>query len=345
MTFEAPQYLVALFLVAVPALASFVSWRHIRRGRPELDLDRLRRVSRLGTSRRQILLVSLSVLGSASLLLALAEPRIEVEGRREIFKTLDIVFLLDTSLSMRARDVLPSRIERASEEIKNFFVRQKDEAIGRVGLVSFAGSSIILSYFTRDGSNILFYLDSLQTDILPGYGTDIAGGIANALALVEKERATDRDLVPSDVVFVLISDGEDNGKEMTRLVARAAQAGYRIYCIGIGSQGGALIPLPATDGRQTFLLDERRRPVLATFDEGTLRWVAVATGGTYHRSFTGTELRANLEEILLSARRLVRVERVVETRPVERWFLAAGVVLLGVLMIVLERVRDGATRS
>lgn len=332
MTFGAPQYLYGLLLSGLAVLLYVLVSRYVRRGWRGFDLARLGSISRLSTSRRPVWLALLFVLGSDSLIVAAARPRIAIERRQEVYQTVDLVFLLDTSLSMRARDVLPSRLERARDEIKDFIINRSRDRVGRLGLVTFSGSSMILSYLTRDASNILFYLDSLQPDGPATYGTDIGGAIGNAIALVEKERSADTVLSPADLAFVLVSDGEDNGPGMTKAVQQAAEAGYRIYAIGIGSQAGAMVPVRGDDGQWSWLIDENGEPLVTNFDEGTLRSAAAMTGGEYYRSYTGGELRATLDEILGRARRLVGIETVVDARAVERWFLVAGVILLGVFL-------------
>ncbi|MCC7417428.1 MAG: VWA domain-containing protein [Acidobacteria bacterium] len=332
MSFGAPQYLYALLLSGLPLLACLVVSWYVRRGWTGFDLGRLRAVSRLAASRRPVWLALLFLLGSDSLIVAAARPRLATERRQPVYQTVDLVFLLDTSLSMRARDVRPSRLERARDEIKDFIINRSGDRVGRLGLVTFAGSSMILSYLTRDASNILFYLDSLEPDGPSTYGTDIGGAIGNAIVLIEKERAAGTSSSPADLAFVLVSDGEDNGPGMTRAVRQAAEAGYRIYTIGIGSQAGGMVPVRGADGQWTWLLDENGEAIVATFDEGTLRSASAATGGDYYRSYTGGELRDALDEILGHARRMVGLETVTGARALEGWFLAAGVVLLGIFL-------------
>ena len=253
----------------------------------------------------------------------MAEPQIELKREEPIYKKINVVFLLDTSLSMRAKDIAPSRIDRARQEIQNFILH-RNENIGQIGLVTFAGSSVILSYLTEDAQNIVFYLDYLEADMRPTFGTDIGAGFKNALLLLEKEQEVDEGLRPEDFTFILISDGEDHGESLREAVQDAYESDVRTYTVGLGTMTGGYIPIGEKDGHTVFLVDEEGNRLLATFDEGTLRWVAGATGGRYYRSHTGTELYTNLNEILWNERKVVGTRTVTENTPLYYWFIVTG---------------------
>lgn len=333
MSFAAPQYLEFLYLVPVAAFLFWMILRYIERVRRPFQMNQVLRTSHVSTRLRYVRLSLLFMLGCASLIVALAQPQMEQRKQREIYQKIDVVFLLDNSLSMRARDIAPSRIERAREEMHNFISHKGTTNIGRLGLVSFAGSSVIVSYLTKDVTTILFYLDYLEAEKEPTYGTDIGSGIKNALLLVAKEQALEATLKPDSVIFILISDGEDNGQDLREGVALAAQVGIRIYCVGFGSQAGGYMPVGEQNGETVFLTDELGRKVLATFDEATLRYVASATRGVYYRSFTGTELYKNLNDILWKEREVIGEETVTELTPLHHWFLIAGFAALAIFLI------------
>lgn len=331
-TFGSPRALNLLFLLPVAALLFWIILYYVERVRSQFHMPNVSRVSYPSTPFRYIRLTFWFVLGCGSLILAAAEPEIEISGEEEIYRKVNVVFLLDTSLSMRSRDIAPSRMERARKEIQNFILH-RNENIGQVGLVSFAGSSVILSYLTADTSNILFYLDYLRTDVAATFGTDIGAGFKNALLLVEKELEADESLEPEDLIFILISDGEDHGDALREGVQKAITLGLRTYCVGLGTQLGGYIPIGARDGHTVFLVDEEGDRILATFDEGTLRWVAGATGGRYYRSASGTELYKNLNDILWNERKVVGTRTVTETTPLYYWFIITGFSSLAIFLI------------
>ena len=332
MSFGAPQYLNLLFLLPVAVLLFWLILRYITKVRTQFQMEQVERFSHLSTRFRYVRLTFLFVLASGSLILAVAEPQIELKREEPIYKKINVVFLLDTSLSMRARDIAPSRIDRAREEIQNFIL-YRNENIGQIGLVTFAGSSVILSYLTEDAKNIVFYLDYLEADLRPTFGTDIGAGFKNALLLLEKEQELDERLRPEDFIFILISDGEDHGEILREAVQKAVQSNVRTYTVGLGTLTGGYIPIGKRDGHTVFLVDEEGDRLMATFDEGTLRWVAGATGGRYYRSYTGTELYKNLNEILWNERKVIGTRTVTEKTPLYYWFVVTGFTALAIFFI------------
>lgn len=332
LTFASLQALYLLLLIPLIGFLFWTIWQRVNSVRSEFNMRRLGRLSNVAGRMVYLRRATWFALSGACLIVALAEPRLEYELTKPIYRKLNVVFLLDTSLSMRARDISPSRLERAAEEIENFILHSSDN-IGQIGLVSFSGSSTILSYLTRDPSNILFYLDYLQDDHRPAYGTDIGSALKNALVLLEKEQELEADLRPENVLLILISDGEDHGNLLPQLVQNAANLGLTIYCVGLGSELGGDIPIGERRGRTLFLLDESGQRVPATFDEVTLRGVAAATGGRYFRSRTGGELQENLNQILINERQAIGNETVTEQRSIHLWFILAGFCALGVFLM------------
>ena len=332
MSFGAPQYLNLLFLLPFSILLVWIIFHYIEKVRRQFQLEQVAGLGHVSSQFRYFRLTCWFVLGAGSLILAVAEPQIELKRQENIYRKVNVVFLLDVSLSMRAKDILPSRIERARDEIQNFILH-RSENIGQMGLVGFSGSSLILSYLTEDPSNILFYLDYLENDLRPSFGTDIGGAFKNGLVLVEKEQEIEETLRPQDITFILISDGEDHGEALREAVQRAASIGIRTYCVGLGTQLGGYIPIGERDGHTVFLVDEQGDRLLATFDEGTLRWVAGATGGRYYRSETGTELYENLNDILWNERRVIGTRPVTDKIPLYYYFVVTGFSALALFYI------------
>lgn len=336
MRFAHPELL--WWLAAVPAL--FVPWRVAWRRaaaarRAFADARRLERLSRVTSaaqeSARRVLLAGVF----AALIVAVARPSLTVPGSRPVYRKQDVIFLLDASPSMRARDVHPSRIERAKEEIRNF-VADRGGLVDRIGLVTFTGSAVITSYLTRDLDNIPFYLDFMELTPQISYGTNFGAALSAGLTLVQAEAtAAEREGREdhNQKVFFFLSDGEDFGAELEDAIQRTMQAHIRVYAVGIGSDRDA--PIPITVGNQeTLLRDEGGRIVSARFDESSLQRIAVLTGGRYYRSYTGGELAEVVTQFLESGREVMGRQRTTEPVDLYPKLLLAGAALLGLTWLV-----------
>jgi len=333
MVFLQPEYFKLFFLLVllVPLwLFYFFSKRRARKrlgtAGPVRQISYLHSLWREGT---RYLLINLALV---ALVLALAHPQLIREKRVGQPEKIDVVILLDNSASMRAEDVPPSRLERALE-IVGRFARNKPSQ-DRIGLVSFASSSLILSYLTEDTSNILYYLNYLKDDASFNSGTNIGRAIQNGFAVLARDAELYPDVARKKKVFILVSDGEDHGDELESAVRAAVRQGIRIHTIGIGSLEGAPIPIGRENGIVRYVEDAKGNKILSRFDERSLQRIAETTGGSAHRSLTGQELEGFFEGIIRQERKIEGFKKVVEYEDTYRGFLLAafGLLLAGIYL-------------
>jgi Ca-activated chloride channel homolog len=328
MRFAHPEY--ALWLLALPAIvaACVIHARARRRFQRRTVPAQLAFVSRLTTWKREIATTALAVVACGAAMFALMRPQLLRAIDIPEYAKEDLVIVLDHSASMGARDVPPSRFGRAVQEIKAFLV-EKPDIIDRVGLVEFAGTSLILSHLTRDIDSLVFYLDWIRESPEVRFGTDIGAALASARELVRKD---DRDTTK---LFLVISDGADQGTALAKELAAARDERTRIYAIGIGSDPDAVVPAVNEDGVETLLEGEDGQPLTAGFDESTLRNLAAQTGGRYVRSTTGADLRTALQDLVSRERPLVSVKHAIEYRDVYRESLAVAAMSALLLLLLL----------
>lgn len=333
MVFLQPEYLKLFFFLPLLLALWLIYFLNKRNSRQRLaSAAPLRKISHLQSlwgDCARYLLVNLAL---AALVLALAHPQLIHERAVPQPEKMDVLFLLDTSPSMRAEDVPPSRLERALEIIGRYAAGKPPQ--DRIALVSFASSSLILSYLTEDPANILYYLDYLKEDSSFNPGTDIGGAIHSGLAILSRDAELYPKLAQQKKVFVLISDGEDHGAELERAVRTAARQGIRIHTIGVGSLEGAPIPIAQENGTRRYVEDAKGDKILSRFDERTLRWIAEATGGTAHRSLTGQDLDGFFKGIVSQERKIEGFRKVIEYEDVYRLFLVAAFGLLFVRLLL-----------
>lgn len=281
MTFAEPS-LLALSLLA-PVAAGLALWFWRRR----LAADRMwaapglwTRLSRAISRRRLGVAVgalAVAVLGAA---LALARPRWGIATEQVERRGVDVVFVLDSSLSMAAFDVAPNRLETAKSLLRRLAAAMPEN---RLGLVQTEGEGIALSPLTLDAAAIDLMLDTVEPGSLSVPGTELGTGLARAIGLFpeggERHRA-----------IVLFSDGEDHRGEMDREIERLKEAGVVVSAIGVGTSAGSPLKLAAADdgspapGGDGFKRDRDGQVVISRLREEALEKLARETGGVYLRA-------------------------------------------------------------
>jgi len=329
MKFLRPEFAAWWQLLPVLVVVWALRLHYVMRQRRKLRVaERFLSLSRRSGWQREAGVLTLMLFTAGALVFALMQPQALLTRRMPEFERQDLVLMLDRSASMRAHDITPSRFARATTEIRTFLER-KPEGVGRVGLVGFAGSSLVLSYLTADLQTVAFYLDWIENDPQTLLGTDIGAALKNAR---EVERKDDR---PTRKTFLLISDGEDFGGELARQVAAFRSDGLRVHCIGIGTNEEVPVPVINADGREAFLRDDSGRVVVTRFEEATLRQIAAQTGGRYVRSSTGRELAATIEEIVKGDRRVLGWRTTTEYRDLYAAALGAAAIAAAFLWLLL----------
>ncbi len=205
--------------------------------------------------------------------ISLARPQWGEEKKRIERKGLDVVFLLDTSLSMLADDVKPDRLRKSKLEIKNLIRHFKGH---RVGMVAFAGSSFLQCPLTLDYSAFLLFVDALKPGYIPNPGTSLAQAIELGIHAFTEESRKYRALI-------IFSDGEDHEGGMNEAVELAKKAGVRIYTLGVGTPEGGPIPLrsEATQNTSAYKKDRDGQVVITRLNTSLLEQIAKETGGLY----------------------------------------------------------------
>jgi len=297
--FLRPEFASWWQILPVIAAACLIRLFYLRLQRSRTPVaSRFHRLSRRSSWLRDAAVLTLSVLAGGALVFALVRPQAPLTIRVPQYEREDLVIILDRSASMRAHDVSPSRFSRATDEIR-YFIENKPENIDRVGLVGFAGTSVILSYLTADLDTVAFYLDWIEHDPQTLLGTDIGAALKNARDVAAKDKRETKK------IFVVLSDGEDYGTELAHEIAVFRQGGLHVNSIGIGSDNEVPVPIIQPDGKEASLRDDDGRIVRTRFEEATLRMIASQTGGRYVRSRQAGDLTRALQEIEAGERRLV----------------------------------------
>lgn len=231
---------------------------------------------------------------------------------------LDIVVALDVSNSMLAEDVKPNRLERSKMAIKDLVRKLKGD---RIGLIAFSGTAFLQCPLTLDYNGFLLALDDVDVLSVPVGGTSMSNAIAKAIETFEATLGDEK-------ILIIVSDGEDLEGGLDRAIAQAKAKGLRIFCLGIGSPDGELIPMPGEKGKKGFLKDRDGNVVRTRLIEPMLQKMAMETGGMYVRT-SGAQFGLDLmyqEQLSKLQKQEFKSEK--EKRYTERFQIPLAVVIL-----------------
>jgi Ca-activated chloride channel family protein len=266
------------------------------------------------------------VFALAAVCIALARPQYGVEWSERKARGLDIVFVLDSSKSMLATDIRPSRLDRAKLAVIDLIERLESD---RIGLVAFAGRAFLQAPPTLDYSAFLESLDSIGPATMTSGGSDIGN------AIKEAEKAFPKD--NNFKVIILLTDGEDLGGNAIDTAKAAAANGIKVYAIGIGTPEGEYLRIRNERGEEEFIRDDAGQPVRSQLDEATLQQIAQVTGGSYSR-LSSQSLNALYDSVISTLPREEREAEMQETA-IERyqWLIGLALILLVVEILIRRR--------
>jgi Ca-activated chloride channel family protein len=226
----------------------------------------------------------LLVLSLALAFVALAQPQYG-RGTRLIPATdLDVVLVIDYSKSMYARDISPSRIERAKAEVGRLIA---DLPGARFGAVAFAGEAMAFP-LTSDGAAIAQFLRQLAPNDMP------VGGTAIARALETGRELLARDPLSKDHrrVMVLVTDGEDLEGDPVAVSKAAGQEKITVFVVQVGGRTPEPIPEMNEAGQVAgWRTDDKGNQLtteLSASGEEQLTKIAEASDGLIARSQKGS---------------------------------------------------------
>lgn len=331
--FAQPQWLALAW--AAPVIALLMLMFSLRASKRQSKFaDETMIDSIVGTRRRWNTCIKavFAMFAVVAVSIAIAQPQsdprevdVEAKGR-------DVVFLVDVSRSMLARDVAPNRLDKSKLWINDLVDELGND---RVGLVAFAGSSVVLSPLTTDRLFFKLALEELSPKSVLVGGTNIGDAIRKTMDMVfvDDELETNNNFRD----MVIITDGEDQDSLPVEAARLAGMRGVRIIAIGIGSDKGAVVPMDLKSSR------EQSQVVRSKLESGTLRAVAAASpGGVYLEVGTGTIDLAQVYRDLISSADQRTIEMTTQLQYTERFmhFIAAALIF-----ILLDLMTPSGTRK
>ena len=271
---------ISIALYAVILIAAFYVWVARRRKTLVRRFADKKLVSGLTPSASVIRRLVKTFFVSAAVilcLLALARPQWGFDWQEVKVAGVDILIAADVSKSMLATDVKPNRLERSKFAVKDLIKKLNGD---RIGLVAFAGTAFTQCPLTIDYNGFMLALDDMGVGTIPRGGTSITAAIEEAM----------KDFAGADKkykVLIIITDGEELEGNALISAQDAAGSGMKIYCVGVGSADGEIIPATADSGERGYLTDGQGNVIKTRLNEDLLKRIAIATGGSYVRATQG----------------------------------------------------------
>jgi Ca-activated chloride channel homolog len=338
MTFAAPQ-LLWLLLLLPPAMLAFFWWSWRKRQVLMTQFIQARLlpglVSGISVARQKVRLACL-VAAVVCLILALARPQMGFVWQEVKQRGVDVVVAIDTSKSMLAADIAPNRLARAKLAALELMQLAKSD---RLGLVAFAGCAFLQCPLTIDDSAFRQSVEALNVNIIPQGGTAIADAIETALTAFKEGE--------NHKVLVLMTDGEDHDSGAVEAARKAAEAGLRIFTIGIGTAEGELLRIKDAKNQDDYVRDEQGQVVKSHLNEDLLRQVAGATDGGFYLPLRGARtIDALYAQGLAQLPKSEHQEKFVK-QFFDRyhWPLGLAMILLLVEMLLPERKRETKVKT
>lgn len=234
----------------------------------------------------------------------------------------DIIVALDVSNSMLAEDIKPSRLERSKQALSRLLDRLEGD---RLGIIVFAGDAFVQLPVTSDYNAAKMFISSISTEMVPTQGTAI--GAALRLA-----RESFTDTTKKHSAIILITDGENHEEDALEEARLAAEAGIKVFAIGMGSPDGAPIPVYNNNAVVGFKQDKNGRTVVTKLDQEQLTAIADAGNGRFIRASTSDDgVSTVMKEIVALDKKEFKAKMYTDYENQFQYFIA-----LTLLFLILE---------
>lgn len=323
--FENPAFLYLLIIIPVIIVIRLLEMRKRKLKLKKFgDLSLLKQLMPDVSSSRKSLKFWLMIAALALLIVMLARPQMGTKISQEKRKGIEVIISLDISNSMRAGDVVPSRLDKSKMLVENMVDNFTND---KVGLVVFAGDAFIQLPITSDYVSAKMFLQNTDPSLIATQGTDLAGAIE-----LSSKSFTQQDKVGRAIL--IITDGEDHEGGAIEAAEKARKNGIRVFVLGVGSTKGSPVP----NGNGGYMKDNSGQEVISALNEEMCKQVAQAGGGAYiHVDNTSLAQRQLNDE--LTKLQKGDISSVVYSEYDEQ-FQAVGILVLILLiieMLILER--------
>lgn len=319
------------FLAVIPLIVLLflfnLYWKR-KKQREFGDVELVKKLSPEKSIFKSVLKVTILLLGLASLIIALANPKIGTKMETVKREGIDIVFAIDVSKSMLAEDMAPNRLDKTKQIVSQIINQLGSD---RIGMVAYAGSAFPVLPITTDYGVAKMYLQGMNTDMVSSQGTSLEDAIKLSANFFDKGNATNK-------LIILVSDGEDHSEGYEDAIEEAVKVKAKIITIGVGTEKGGPIPLKRNGVVESFKRDQNDEVVVTKLNPEILREIGKGTKGGY---VYGGNTKEVLDYVKNALENIEKTEfettQVADFQSQFQWFLAIAFMLLFLDIFLLER--------
>lgn len=319
------------FLGIIPLLALLFLFNFYWKRKKQREFGDLELVKKLSPEKsrfKSTLKMIVLLLGLASLIMGLVNPKIGTKLETVKREGIDVVFAIDVSKSMLAEDVAPSRLEKTKQLVSQIINQLGSD---RIGIVAYAGSAFPVLPITTDYGVAKMYLQSMNTDMLSSQGTSLDEAIKLSANYFDKGNTTNK-------LIILISDGEDHSEDFEEAIEEAKKVKAKIITIGVGTEKGGPIPLKRNGVVENFKRDQNDEVVITKLNPVALKQIGKGTKGGY---IYGGNTKEVLEYIKNALDNIEKTEfettQVADYQSQFQWFLGFAFLMFLIDIFLLER--------
>ena len=264
------------------------------------NLDLLGKLAPKRPGWRRHLAFAALLLALASLTTAMAKPTKDTKVPRD---RATVMMAIDVSLSMRAEDVSPNRLEAAQAAAKEFVGLLPPRI--NLGLVTFSGTATVAVSPTTDRASVLRAIDNLELAERTAIGEAIFSCLDSIKTFQAQLQGTDPSEGNAPARIVLMSDGSNTwGRSPEQAVGAAKQAAVPVSTIAFGTDTG--------------YIDLEGQRVVVPVDHEKLKEIADGTGGSYYAAASAEQLSSVYRDLGS------QIGYTTERREITTWFVGIG---------------------
>ncbi len=296
-SFVNPSYLIFLLLIPLIIFIHIISLKTTKTTALKFaNFEAIAKIKGIDFFSKNLLILSLSIIVVFVFIMALAGLTIHIDVNASSYS---FVIAVDTSQSMEADDIEPSRLEAAKEAAKNFIDILPFGT--KIGIVSFSGNALIESDMTETRINAKSAVDNIEISDISG--TDIYEAVITSSNMLKGEDAR---------AVILLSDGQSNVADPEQIISYANRNNVVIYAIAVGTEEG---------GATSYGVSK--------VDEEFLKSLAYNTDGQFFRAISKEELIDSFSNTIITTKKKIGIN-------MKDYLLIAGIVLFALEYILIN---------